>query len=208
VESQKVSIVEKFSYLKRAERVGHSGARRMAWALLDDPLQRGVRDEAAVPIEFALDLNRRKAGRKRSTRYHVLGSDRMLLIIEVDEIAGAHVDRTDAEPHLAGIDPVEVDQPLQRAIQNLGFVKTRGLETPVRVQPGSGLPKREKAGRAREEGGSRTKLVEERPRHVAFRSEGVGGEGNPVEQRVGGDLLPEGAQLRDPLGRFVSRDDG
>ena len=59
----------------------------------------------------------------------------------------------------------------------------------------------------RDEGGGRAQLVEESARQVALRSEGVGGD-SPVEQRVGGDLLPEGAQLRDPLGRLVSRDDG
>ena len=131
----------------------------------------------------------------------------MRFVVEVDEIAGAHVHRADAEAHLAGIDPVEVDKPLERALQELGLVKARGLEGAVRVQPGSGLPKREKARGARNEGVGRTQLVEERARQVAFRSEGVDG-GNPVEQRVGGDLLPEGAQLRDPLGRLVSRDDG
>jgi hypothetical protein len=35
VESQKVSIVEKFSYLKRAERVGHSGDKAMGSRVLN-----------------------------------------------------------------------------------------------------------------------------------------------------------------------------
>ena len=34
------------------------------------------------------------------------------------------------------------------------------------------------------------------------------GGSSPVEQGIGGDFLPKGAQLRDPLARFVSRDDG
>ena len=42
---------------------------------------------------------------------------------------------------------------------------------------------------------------------MAFRRENAGGRG-PVEQWVGGDLLPEAAQLFDPLGRLVARDDG
>jgi hypothetical protein len=46
--------------------------------------------------------------------------------------------RADAEAHVAGIDPVEVDKPLQRALQELGFVKARGLKSAVRVQPGAG----------------------------------------------------------------------
>ncbi len=131
----------------------------------------------------------------------------MRFVVEVDEIAGAHVHGADTEAHLAGIDPVEVDKPLERALQQLGFVEARGLESAVRVQPGSGLSKREKAGGASEEGIGRTEMVEERARQVAFRSEGVGGS-SPVEQGIGGDLLPEGAQLRDPFGRLVSHDNG
>jgi hypothetical protein len=34
------------------------------------------------------------------------------------------------------------------------------------------------------------------------------GGSSPVEQGIGGDLLPKGAQLRDPCAPFVSRDDG
>jgi hypothetical protein len=125
--------------------------------------------------------------------------------VEVDEIAGADIHRAHAEAHLASIDPVEVDQPLERALEVLGFVEARGLEGAVRVQPGRGLLKREKARSTRCEGVGRTQLVEERARQVAFRSEGIDAD-SPFEQRVGGDLLPECAQLRDPLGRLVSRD--
>ena len=124
----------------RAPEIHLKGQRVLARALLDHPLQRRVRDEASVPVELALDLDRRKAGRKRAARHHVLGSDRMRFVVEVDEIAGAHVHRADAEAHLAGIDPVEVDKPLERALQELGFVKARGLKSAVRVQPGRRLP--------------------------------------------------------------------
>jgi hypothetical protein len=144
----------------RAPEVHLKGQRVLAAVLLDDPLQRRIRDEASVPVELALDLHRRKAGRKRSARQHVLGPDRMRFIVEVHEIAGAHIHRADTEAHLAGIDPVEVDKPLERALQEPGFVKARGLKSAVRVQPGSGLPKREKARGTREDGVGRTNLTE------------------------------------------------
>ena len=51
----------------------------------------------------------------------------MRLVVEVDEIAGAHVHRACAEAYVAGIDPVEVDKPLKRALQEGGFVKARSL---------------------------------------------------------------------------------
>ena len=131
----------------------------------------------------------------------------MRLVVEVDEIAGAHVHRACAEAHLAGIDPVEVDKPLKRALQERGFVKARGLKGAVRVQPGRRLPQGEEARRAGNEGAGRAKLVEESARQVTFRRERVQGR-ERVEQRVCGDLLPERAQFRNALGRLVSRDDG
>src|SRR4051812_45404120 len=96
----------------------------------------------------------------------------MRFVIEVDEIPGAHVHRAHAEAYLASIDPIEVDKPLERALQVLGIVEARGLEGAVRVQPGRGLSKREKAFGPRNEGVGRTQLVGERARQVAFRSEG------------------------------------
>jgi hypothetical protein len=170
-------------------------------------LQRSVRDEASIPVEFALDLDGRKAGRKRSACHHVLGSDRMRFIVEIDEIASAHVHCADAQAHLARIDAVEIDQPLERALQEFGFVKARGFRGAVRVKPGSRLPKGKKARGTRCDCAACAKLVEERAREVAFWSEGMGS-GSPVKQRIGGDLLPKGAQLPDPLARFVSCDDG
>src|SRR6185295_17701139 len=160
-----------------------------------------------VPIVLALDLDRREAGRERSARHYVLRSDRMRSVVEVDEIAGANVHSADTEPHLTGVDPVEVDKPLERAFQQLGLVEARSLESTARVEPGSRLPESEKARRTGDEGVARTELVEDRAPQVAFRSEAMGGR-NPVEQGIGGDLLPEGAQPRDPLGRLVSRDNG
>src|SRR5262249_48472010 len=140
----------------RAPEIHLKGQRVLAGALLNDPLQRCVRDEASVPVEFSLNLNRGEAWRKRSARHHVLGSDRMLFVIEVEKSGGGQVRRAATEAHVGGIDPVEVHKPLERALQELGFVKARGLKSAVRVQPGSGLPKREKARGAREEGVGRT----------------------------------------------------
>src|SRR5262249_62346189 len=112
-----------------APEIDLKGQRVLAGALVKDPLQRWVRDEASVPVEFALDLDRRKAKRKGSARHHVLGSDRMCCVIEVDEIASAHVRRADTEAHVTGIDPIEVDKPLERALQQISRQKVRSLAT-------------------------------------------------------------------------------
>jgi hypothetical protein len=65
-------------------------------------------------------------------------------------------------------------------IHAAGDIKARGFNSAIQVQPRSGLPTLEKAGGARNKRVGRTKLIEERPRQVSFRSEGVAG-GKPVE---------------------------
>ena len=94
----------------RAPKVDLEGDRVLPRPVLDHPLQRRVRDKAAVPVEFTFDLDRREAGRKRSAGHHVLGPDRMRFIVEVDEIARPYVHCADAEAHSAGIDAVESQQ--------------------------------------------------------------------------------------------------
>jgi hypothetical protein len=43
----------------------------------------------------------------------------MRRVVEVDEIAGANVHGTDTEPRLTGIDPVEINKPLERTFNSL-----------------------------------------------------------------------------------------
>src|SRR5690242_12684560 len=95
----------------RAPEVDLEGERVLARTLLDHPLQRCVRDETPIPVVFALDLGRRKARRQRAARHHVLRADLVRAVIEIDEVAGAHVYSADAEAHFARIDAVEIDQP-------------------------------------------------------------------------------------------------
>ena len=86
-------------------------------------LQRCVGKESSVPILFAVDLDRGKAGRQRAAGHDVLGTDRDLRAVEIGKVAGQHVDRTDAQPHVPRVvDPVEIDQPLQRPLERGGLV--------------------------------------------------------------------------------------
>ena len=57
-----------------------------------------------------------------------LGANLMPFSVEVDEIAGPHVDCANTEAHAAGIDPIEIDQTLQRLFQEFSFVKARGFD--------------------------------------------------------------------------------
>lgn len=50
------------------------------------------------PNNIPLDLARRKRRGKRTRGHDVLGPDPLLLGVEIDEIAGAHIDCADATP--------------------------------------------------------------------------------------------------------------
>ena len=65
--------------------------------LVEDVLQRRVRDEAAVPVGLALDLDRREARRQGAGGHDVLRADPVAPGVEVGEVAGADVDGADAE---------------------------------------------------------------------------------------------------------------
>src|SRR5262249_38631246 len=104
-----------------------------AKVILREPLQWCVGDQAAVPIILAFDLGRGKPRRQRSARHDVLGADGMCRSIEVHEIAGTHVYGPDAQPGFAGIDTLEVDETLERSLQQLRVVEARRLEGTVGV---------------------------------------------------------------------------
>jgi hypothetical protein len=55
--------------------------------------------------------------RQRPARHDVLWPDPVGVGIEVGEIAGPNIDGSDAEARFARIDPIEVDQTLQRALE-------------------------------------------------------------------------------------------
>src|SRR5262249_4199491 len=125
------------------------------------PLQRGVGDEPAIPIEFALHLDGRTAGWKRAARHDVLGPYLVAVRIEIDEVAAANVDGADAEAHLAEIDAIEVDEPLQRAPQRRRVVPTGGLDRTRRREVRRQNARLEKAGSTLEQGRSGAQSVEQ-----------------------------------------------
>src|SRR5262245_45616797 len=102
-----------------APEIDLEGERVLPRAVVGDPLQRRVRDETTIPVVFALDLGCRESRRQRAARYRVLRADRVRRRVEIDEVTGADVHRTDAEAHLAGIDPIEVDESLERCLEKL-----------------------------------------------------------------------------------------
>src|SRR5262249_51339449 len=117
----------------RAPEVDLERERVLALAVLEHPLQRGVRDEATVPVVFTLDLDGRKARRQRAASHHVLGADRPCRVVETDEVAGACVDGANGEVHFTRIDAIEIDELFQRRLETLGLVKARRFEAAGRL---------------------------------------------------------------------------
>ena len=190
----------------RAPQVDLERERVLAGIACHHPLQRGVGDEPAIPIELAVHLDGGTAGRQRAARHDVLGPDLVAGRIEIDEVAAADVDGADGKAHLAGVDAVEVDEPLERAAQRRGVVPAGGLDRARRREVRRRNARLEKAGSPFEQGRSGAELVEEDVTGIA--AQPVMGDAEGVEQKLGRDLLPEGAQLFEPRLGCVAGDQG
>src|SRR5262245_15580353 len=127
---------------------------------LHHPLQRRVRDETAVPIQLAVHLDGGTTGRQRAGRHDVLGPDLVGGGVEIHEVAAANIDRAHAEPHLAGVEAIEIDQPLQRAAQRRGVVPAGGLGRARRSKVRRRQSRLEKAGSALDQGGAGAQPIE------------------------------------------------
>ena len=110
----------------RAPQVHLQHQRVEARARRQHPVQRRVGNQAAVPVELVFHLDGGEGGRQGAAGHHVLGADHVRLVVEIGEVAGAHVHRADAEAHLARVDAVEIHQPLQRGAQGAGVVEAGG----------------------------------------------------------------------------------
>src|SRR5262249_61640291 len=100
----------------------------------------------------AAHLDGGTAGRRSAARHDVLGPDLVGVRIEIDEVAAADVDGADGKAHLAGIDAVEVDEPLERAAQLRSVVPAGGLDRTRRRKVRRRYSRFEKTGSALEQG--------------------------------------------------------
>src|SRR5262245_19053299 len=91
----------------------------------------------------------------------MLGADLVAGRIEIDEVAAADIDGADAEPHLAVIDAIKIDEPLERAAQRRRVVPAGGLDSAGRRKIGRRDSRLEEARSALEQGRSRPQSIEE-----------------------------------------------
>src|SRR4029077_2064207 len=119
------------------------------------------------PVELTVDLDRWKARRQRAAGHHVLGLDGTVVGIEVDEIAAAHVHSADAEPHLAGVEVIEIDQTFERAAQLARVIVAGRLDRSGRKEERRRNARGEESGRALDQRTTGLELIEKAPRLIA-----------------------------------------
>src|SRR5690242_17081399 len=101
-----------------------------------------------------VDLNRRKTWRQSAAGHDMLGSDRVCRVVEINEIAGHDIDRTDTEARLARVDAVEIHQTLERPLERRRIIIAGCFHRSGGLQPGDGKTRCEKAGDATHQGKS------------------------------------------------------
>ena len=172
----------------------------------EHPLQRRVGDDAAVPVIFAVDFGGRKARGQRAARHDVAEIDSMGGGVEIGEIAVADIDRADAQARFAGIEPVEIDQPLQRLLERRDVVMAELRRARRGPDDRRGNARAEEAGRAQRRYAEGAELVERAVHRLIDMFDGRAiGRAERAERRLA-DRLPEFAQLLDPFFRRIARD--
>ncbi len=112
----------------RAEQIDLERQRVHVVLLIALALRRRVGNDAAIPMEVRADLDHRQRRRQGARRHHVLGADFFVGVVEIDEVAGLHVDRADGETQPALVDEREVDEFAEGLGERRGVVVAgRGL---------------------------------------------------------------------------------
>ena len=75
-----------------------------ARVVVEDALGRRVGEDAAVPIELAVDAHGRERRRQRARRHDVAGVELHLAAVEVVHHARAHMRRADRQPRMPAVD--------------------------------------------------------------------------------------------------------
>ena len=126
----------------------------------------------------------------------MLEPDRLVAAVEIPHFAVAHIDRADSEPHLMGVDIIEVDQLGKRFAQRLGRVVGGTLDADGEVRP-------EPRGRVGPE--ERRKS----PRHRRHVGDGAAEPREEFRRADAGalfDAVPERMQALEPAFRRIAGD--
>jgi hypothetical protein len=117
-------------------------------------------------------------------------------VVEIHEIAGANIDRPDAEPGRPGIDQVKIHQAFERRFQRGDIVIADRLQCAVRLKIGWRHARFEKIGGAAQQRAPCARLIGHAVGELAVQLK-------PLQiryaERRGGNRFPEFAQSLDAL---------
>src|SRR6516164_6561962 len=186
----------------------HLEGERVRQALSGEPFQGRVRDDAAIPIVFAVDFDRGKPRRQRAARHHMLGPNDIRRGVEIDQLTTSRIDTAEAETDVVAfrVDEVEIYEALERRLERRRIVKARRLDRARRKQD-TWKPRRIKAGHADHGSGDNAHLLGEGARGIASCQQGA--EVAAETEGRAADELPELAQLgHASLSRIAGDDRG
>ena len=197
-----------FARIDVHDRRGHRAARgeevdlehqHLLALIVEDVGQRRIGDEAAVPVEGAVDLDRRQPWRQGAGRHDVARIDPVGGGVEIAEIARFDVHGADRQARCAAVEPIPVDIFVERLRERRRIVEAERARRPRRRHERVEQARREEARHALhcDEAG-RGKVDPLAPLPTA--DEGQRGQG-------GGDLLPKGAKLPDAVRGRIAGDD-
>ncbi len=205
-------VLDAFLDLVHVGRFGPHGAEQvdledqgiLGDAGIQNVAERRVGDQPAIPVGFVVDHHHGETRRQRGRGHDVLGRDDMALIlgVEIDEIAGAHLGGAETQTDLAAIDAVEIDVVEQGLAQRRGVVEADRLGRARLVEPGRQEPRPEHALDAV---GGRPPAAQRAVIQFGHRT----AQRHLLARKADGQGGPEGFQLLDAvLGRIAGDDRG
>ena len=112
--------------------------RILARIVVEHRFGRRVGQNAAIPIQLAVDPDSGERRRQRAGRHDVLDAEFAITAVEIPHLAGADMGGADGQPRPATVDQIEIDQFGQGLLQRLGGVVSGPLGTERIVVAGVG----------------------------------------------------------------------
>src|SRR6516165_11957379 len=101
--------------------------RTAAGIIVEDRLDRRIGKDAAIPVEFAIGVDRRKRRRQRSGRHDLLDSYSGPTAVKIMHHAGPDISGTDSQPRLPSVDDRAVHQLSQCFAERLRRVESSAM---------------------------------------------------------------------------------
>ena len=167
--------------------------------LIEQMLQRRIGNDAAVPEVIGADLDHRQRRRQSTARHDVLGLDRFLGVVEIDEVAGQDIHGTDRKSRALLVDEREIHQLQQGVAQRRAVIVTGRRRRAGEAHPRIGKARSKKARLAGDTGDEATVRVARLAENVAI--------GRERPDFALGDQIPELAQPTQTVLGCIAGDD-